>query len=129
MPKKNIQRGGSAFMQNFYASTVVGGPAAISHVLLQGINQAPMFQPLSTTAVVPGTVASSGIVPSGLYLAGMQPLIQSGGMPPISTQELRDTCVKYGINPYTDSGKPKGRQTLLNQLHKAVQARPLQIVS
>ena len=63
-------RGGSDFMHSFYSSTVAGGPAAISKALLSGINQAPMFNPLSASAVVPGVV-STGIVPSGLYLASL----------------------------------------------------------
>ncbi len=122
MPKKYVQQrgGGSAYMQNFYASTAVGGPAAISHATLQGINNAPMFHPLSSTAVVPGT--SSGIVPTGLYLAGLQPLsgaessvIQSGGGAP-TTAQLRTECNAQGISCYTKGGNPKPRRTLLKEL-------------
>ena len=62
------QRGGSSdFMGLFYANTAVGGPAAISQATLQGINNAPMFNPLSTNSAVPGN--STGIVPTGTYLA------------------------------------------------------------
>ena len=62
------QHGGSSdFMGLFYANTAVGGPAAISQATLQGINNAPMFNPLSTNSAVPGN--STGIVPTGTYLA------------------------------------------------------------
>lgn len=125
MPKNyRQQRGGSAYMQNFYANTVVGGPAAISQATLQGINNAPMFNPLSTTATVPGN--STGIVPSGLFLSGLQPLnetvgvSQSGGSPSqISTAQLRTECNANGISCYTKSGNFKSRKTLLNQLGMA----------
>ena len=122
MSKKCIQqKGGSAYMQNFYANTALGGPAAISHATLQGINNAPMFNPLSSTAVVPGN--STGIVPSGLYLAGLTPLsgseatnvVQSGGG---STAQLRSRCNRKGISCYTNGGNLKSRQTMINQLNK-----------
>jgi hypothetical protein len=76
MPKHNVykQKGGSSdFMHSFYSNTVVGGPAAISQATLAGINDAPMFNPLSDSATIPGV--SSGIVPTGLYLGS----VQSGG--------------------------------------------------
>jgi hypothetical protein len=143
----SYMRGGSDFMHSFYASTVAGGPPAISKALLSGINQAPMFNPLSASAVVPGVV-STGIVPSGLYLAslaggGGQ---KAGGCPgdPIgkaakttskapsskkakaskdqvggmSTAQLRTKCNQHGISCMTAGGRYKSRNTMINQLQK-----------
>ena len=133
MPK---QVGGSDFMHSFYASTVAGGPAAISKALLSGINQAPMFNPLNAAAVVPGGV-STGIVPSGLYLASLVGGGQRGGGCPgdpigprarknqsdqkggsISTAELRTRCNEMGISCKTASGKYKSRETMIRQLKR-----------
>ena len=70
LAKGRQQRGGagSDFTSSFYANTVVGGPAAISAATLQGIDNAPMFHPLDYNAVIP-TLDSTGIVPSGLFMA------------------------------------------------------------
>ena len=64
------QTGGasSAFISSFYSNTVVGGPAEISRITLQGIDNAPMFHPLDYNAVVP-TLPSTGIIPEGIVLS------------------------------------------------------------
>jgi len=125
MPKCNAykQKGGSSdFMHSFYSNTAVGGPAAISQATLAGINNAPMFNPLSSSATVPGV--STGIVPTGLYLAsaqsgggygcsGQQGGKQRGG---ISTKKLRDTCNANGISCRTQNGGYKHRSTMIKQL-------------
>ncbi len=61
--------GSSSYVGLFYASGPVGGPGAISRATLSGINNAPMFNPLSATATIP-TLPSTGIIPNGAYLAG-----------------------------------------------------------
>jgi len=60
--------GGSDFMHSFYSRGVSGGPGAITRATLDNINNAPMFNPLQETAVIP-TLPSTGIVPSEAYLA------------------------------------------------------------
>jgi hypothetical protein len=65
------QLGGSSdYMSTFYAAGAIGGPAAVSRATLQGIDNAPMFNPLSAKAVIP-TLPATGIVPSGLYFSSM----------------------------------------------------------
>lgn len=113
MPKCNKQKGGSsAFMNSFYSNTAVGGPAAISKATLAGINDAPMFNPLSHSATVPGN--STGIIPSGLYLA----VSQTGGavLDKMSTPELRSTCNKCGISCRGQKGGYKRRDTMIKQI-------------
>lgn len=120
MPK---QIGGSDFMHSFYASTAVGGPAAISKATLAGINQVPMFNPLSGNASIPGN--STGIVPSGLYLASQSggscgcsrsKKCQHGGLNSLSTEQLRDLCNDSGISCRGQKGGYKRRSTLIKQL-------------
>ena len=104
------QKGGSSdFMHSFYSSTAVGGPAAISAATLKGIGNAPMFNPLSATATVPGS--STGIVPTGLYLAS-----QAGGAAGASTEQLRDLCNENGISCRGQKGGFLYRATLLKML-------------
>jgi hypothetical protein len=68
---KPTQTGGaSSYMGLFYASGPVGGPGAISRATLSGIDNAPMFNPLSASATIP-TLPSTGIVPNGAYLSNM----------------------------------------------------------
>jgi hypothetical protein len=62
--------GASGYMGLFYASGPAGGSREISHATLRGINNAPMFNPLSATATIP-TLPSTGIIPNGAYLASM----------------------------------------------------------
>jgi hypothetical protein len=70
------QLGGSSdYISTFYAAGAVGGPAAVSRATLRGIDNAPMFNPLSAKAVIP-TLPATGIVPSGLYFSSM-----TGGSP------------------------------------------------
>lgn len=117
------QRGGdSQYLGSFYASTVQGGPAAISAATLAGINDAPMFHPLSTTATIPGV--SSGIVPSGLYLAGLgsagaSGAEQSGGGRGRSIQSLRSLCNRHGMSCRTQRGGFVSRSALIQKLRKA----------
>lgn len=62
------QRGGAAtdYRDSFYAGYIDNH--SYSRVLLQHINQAPMFKPFSTNVKVVGT---SGVLPTGLhYLRG-----------------------------------------------------------
>ena len=78
--KAKKQRGGAAsdWVGSFYANTAVGGPAAISRATLEGIADAPMFNPLSGTATFPTN--STGIIPTGTYLAFASPTVaQVGG--------------------------------------------------
>jgi len=130
MPRGNQkkQKGGSSdFMHSFYSTTAIGGPAAISQATLQGINSAPMFNPLSMTATIPGN--STGIVPTGLYLAGVQTGgmcgikhqkgggcgCQSGGSP-VSLEELRSACNAHGISCRGQNGGYLQRKTLIKKL-------------
>ncbi len=62
-------------MSTFYGAGAIGGPAAVSRATLKGIDNAPMFNPLSSKAVIP-TLPATGIVPTGLYFASM-----TGGSP------------------------------------------------
>jgi hypothetical protein len=80
--KSRTQRGGAAsdWVGSFYANTAIGGPAAISRATLEGIADAPMFNPLSSTATFPTN--STGIIPTGTYLAfasGVPTASQVGG--------------------------------------------------
>lgn len=126
------QRGGSDFMHSFYSKAAVGGPAAISKATLAGIKNAPMFNPLSASATIPGN--STGIVPSGLYLAsqtggdcGCQQGgcgCQSGGncgrkhsgLDKLPTEQLRDKCNQNGISCRGQKGGYKHRNTLIKEL-------------
>ena len=110
--------GFSDFMSSFYASGAVGGPGAISRVTLSGINNAPMFNPLSSTAVVP-TLPSTGIVPSEIYLANMK-----GGAAKstsASLDRLRAECNKAGLSCRYKNGKYLPRATLVKLLKTAKQ--------
>lgn len=109
-----VQLGGSDWMHSFHSSTAVGGPAAISAATLQGIGNAPMFNPLNASATVPGN--STGIVPSGLYLAS-----QTGGSgqpvwSQLSTEELRTKCNENGLSCRGQNGGFLHRNTLIKQL-------------
>jgi hypothetical protein len=66
----HTQKGGagSSFSGSFYAQTALGGPAEISRVTSDTINQAPMFHPLELSSTIP-TLPSTGIVPVGIVLA------------------------------------------------------------
>lgn len=122
MPKgKNSkgQKGGSssAYMHSFYSTTANGGPAAISQATLQGIGNAPMFNPLSASSVIPGN--SSGIVPSGIYLAGMQTGGAGGqSLESLSTPQLRDLCNANGMSCRTQNGGYEHRNTLIKKLQQ-----------
>ena len=75
------QQGGSSdYASTFYAAGAVGGPAAVSRATLSGIDNAPMFNPLSAKAVIP-TLPATGIVPSGLYFSSAtgSATFQAGG--------------------------------------------------
>ena len=112
MPTSRSQsmQGGSAsdFLSSFYASSAVGGPAAISRATLSGLSNSPMFNPLSATSVIP--TGSLGIIPSGTYLASI-----GGGkskkQPKVA--DLRKKCVAMG-KPVCDSkGKLLSKEKLL----------------
>src|SRR3990167_3372720 len=62
------QKGGAStdYASLFYAQTAIGGPAAISRSTLKYIDRTPMFNPLESNTIIPG---SSGIIPTGLFLA------------------------------------------------------------
>jgi hypothetical protein len=114
--------GFSDYMSSFYASGAVGGPGAISRFTLSGINNAPMFNPLSTTAVIP-TLPSTGIVPSEAYLANMQggaakrrPVSRASGNNAISLDRLRAKCNKAGLSCRYKNGKYLPRDTLVKLL-------------
>lgn len=133
---KAQQKGGSSdFMHSFYANTAVGGPAAISQATLAGIDQSPMFNPLSATATIPGN--STGIVPSGLYLSsaagqtggscgqrqhggcgcsGGARRQHGGALDSLTTAELRTECNNNGISCRTQNGGYKTRSTMIRQL-------------
>jgi hypothetical protein len=105
------QKGGSSdFMHAFYSATALGGPAAISAATLQGINAAPMFNPLSALAVIP--TMSTGIVPTAMYLA------QLGGSQgsEVDTVQLRDACNKNGISCRGKNGNFLQNSTLFKKL-------------
>ena len=120
--------GSSDYMGLFYANTAVG-PAAISQATLQGINNAPMFNPLSTNATVPGN--STGIVPTGTYLAthtgggarrqqgssccGGGSQNQRGG----TVTDLRTECNNRGLSCRGPNGKylPKAKLVKLLKQH------------
>ncbi len=122
----SAQVGGvSDYMSSFYSSGAVGGPGSISRVTLSGINRAPMFNPLSSTAVIP-TLPSTGIVPSEVYLANM-----TGGSaktksfwskwmspkPSPSIDQLRAACNKAGLSCRDKTGKFYPRATLVKLLN------------
>lgn len=100
--------GFSDYMNSFYASGAVGGPGAISRFTLKGINNAPMFNPLSATAVIP-TLPSTGIVPSESYLAHMK-----GGA--ASLDSLREQCNEAGLSCRDNNGKFLTRTALVKLL-------------
>ena len=87
-------------MNSFYARTAIGGPAAISRSTLQGINNAPMFKPMSPTAQIP-TLPSTGIVPNGRVLAmtgGGYGYQHGGGLEKMSVKQLRTLCNQHGMS-------------------------------
>lgn len=111
----NNQTGGSDFMHSFYAVAAEGGPAAISSATLAGLANAPMFNPLSAAATIPGN--STGIVPSALYLAS-----QLGGGQMTEgevTAQLRDACNANGISCRGPKGGYLKNKTLVQKLQKA----------
>lgn len=105
--KSRQQKGGSAgtWGASFYANTAVGGPAAITKATLAHIDNAVMFKPFANGAVIP-TGPSTGIIPTGQYLAGMPPahIPQSGGgkvrggLSGKTVPELRDLCNSNGLS-------------------------------
>jgi hypothetical protein len=116
--------GFSDYMSSFYSSGAVGGPGAISRFTLSGINNAPMFNPLSSTAVVP-TLPSTGIVPSEIYLANMKggaakrrPVTRAVGKASdsVSLDRLRAECNKAGLSCRYKNGKYLPRATLVKLL-------------
>ena len=82
--RRGTQRGGASsdFIGLNYALTAAGpnggNNASISAATLANIGSAPMFNPFSSSAVIP-TSPSLGIVPNGLALAGMAPTMSGGG--------------------------------------------------
>lgn len=126
--KRKQQKGGvSDWMHSFYSQGVVGGPAALSRAMLQNIDQAPMFNPLSDNTVLP-TGPSTGIIPNGLYLAGMKGggcgCGQSGGkgrkrgrsLYSMNVADLRRLCHQRGIRCRSANGKLLGKTELLRKL-------------
>ncbi len=112
LPSTSKQTGGvSSYIGLFYSRGAVGGPAAISKVTLSGLNNSPMFNPLSSTAVIP-TLPSTGIVPNGAYLAGMAGGAASG----TSDDNLRAMCNKSGLSCRDMNGKYLPRSALLQIL-------------
>jgi hypothetical protein len=107
--------GFSDYMSSFYASGAVGGPGAISRFTLSGINNAPMFNPLSSTAVIP-TLPSTGIVPSEAYLANMKggSAHMKGGA--ASLDSLREQCNEAGLSCRDKNGKYLTRTALVKLL-------------
>jgi hypothetical protein len=57
------QKGGNIW---FYSSGVKGGSRKITHITLDNIDNAVMFNPFNNNAVVP-TYPSTGILPNSLY--------------------------------------------------------------
>jgi len=121
--KSKQQKGGSAgtWGSSFYANTAVGGPAAISRATLAHIDNALMFKPFSKTAVIP-TGPSTGIVPTGQYLAGMQlgggkHQNQKGGLSKKTVPELRTLCNDNGIS-CRRAGKYLAKAQLVQKLQK-----------
>jgi hypothetical protein len=113
-PLNSAQTGGvSSYMGLFYSRGAVGGPAAISKFTLGGLNNSPMFNPLSSAAVIP-TLPSTGIVPNGAYLAGMSG--GSAGAPSEKDDHLRALCNKSGLSCRDMNGKYLPRRTLLQML-------------
>lgn len=114
MPK-NQKGGASDFMHSFYSATAAGGPAAISKATLQGLANAPMFNPLSAGATIPGN--STGIVPSALYLASQ---LGGGQMSEAEvTVQLRDACNENGISCRGPKGGFLQNKTLVKKLQQA----------
>ena len=116
----------SDYMSSFYASGAMGGPGAISRFTLSGINNAPMFKPLSSTAVIP-TLPSTGIVPSEVYLANMKggaAKRRSVSRRPgnsgdsVSLDRLRAECNSAGLSCRDNNGKYLPRATLVKLLKK-----------
>ncbi len=105
--------GFSDYMSSFYSSGAVGGPATISRVTLNGINNAPMFNPLSSTAVIP-TLPSTGIVPSEVYLANMTGGATKGKA--LTLDQMRAACNKAGLSCRDKAGKFYPRATLVKLL-------------
>lgn len=70
--KGKKQSGGSSdFIGSFYSATAVGGVQRLSELTARVINQAPMFNPLSTENVVIPTLPSTGIIETPAYLAAL----------------------------------------------------------
>ena len=116
---KTQKGGGSDFMGSFYANTAIGGPAAISQATLQGINNAPMFNPMSSTATIPG--GSTGIVPSGIYLAthtGGGQSQESADLSKLTVPELRTLNNESGMSARDENGKYLKKSELVEQLQQ-----------
>lgn len=135
------QKGGSAgtWGTSFYANTAVGGPAAISRATLAHIDNALMFKPFAKSAVVP-TGPSTGIIPTGQYLAGMPPAHvgqtggggkkrggqragqqragQKAGLAAKTVPELRTICNENGLS-CKRGGKYLTKPQLVQKLQKA----------
>lgn len=72
---KVSQRGGGASdFANLWHSWEVS-PAELSRITLEKIDCAPMFNPLRKGTVIP--TGTSGIIPTGVYLAALPPLVDS----------------------------------------------------
>lgn len=108
MGRTKQQRGGSAgtWGSSFYANTAIGGPGAISRSTLANIENALIFKPFVKGAVIP-TAPSTGIIPTGQYLAGMPPAHMSHtgggrkattGLTSKNVAELRDMCNANGLS-------------------------------
>lgn len=64
---------GSDFSNLWYSWEV--SPAELSRITLEKIDCAPMFNPLRKGTVIP--TGTSGIIPAGVYLAALPPLVDS----------------------------------------------------
>lgn len=129
--KRNQKGGSSDWMHSFYAHTAIGNNAAITRAGLKTIDQSPMFNPLSANTVFP--TESTGIVPTGLYLAGAGPAPPTE-MPMVSPQmgggnaavswkgqtltltELKTLCNRLGASCKSASGEQLTRAQLIHRI-------------
>lgn len=125
------QRGGAAsdWVGSFYANTAVGGPAAISRATLEGITDAPMFNPLSSTATFPTN--STGIIPTGTYLAfssgGVPSAAQLGGgkrqLLQAQLKQVKDKIARLERQKAQKAEKDAALAAQIAQMERSIQAR------